>query len=921
MSTAAAPGAAALRHRALLADGTPVLVRRLGADDLAEVERLHRELPLDDHYLRFFTASRAGSDTAARSIVGPDSVAVGAFRSARLIGVAHYRRSGEGTAPEDPEIAFAVAHDQQHKGVATLLLEHLTSLARLRGVRRLVADVLAINYDMLRVFADAGLPVTRRVDGEITHLVLELPPGTPPRGYRDAVLERESRADAQSLRPLLEPRSIVVIGAGRRRDSIGRSVLRRIVADGFTGPVYAVHPHAAAVAGVPCHRSVSELPPGVDLAVLCVPAAAVPEVAEQCGRAGVRALLVITSGISCDPVLAGGLTAAVERYGMRLVGPNCLGLVNTDPRVRLQATFCRDATAGPVGVAAQSGGVVIAILADLERLGLGVSTLVSTGDGADVSGDDLMLWWSEDDRTRAAVLYVESLRRPRTFAELARRLSRRMPVLTVRSGSTEVGARAAASHSAATATPRVVRDALFRQAGILAVDRLSELTELLALLCWQPLPAGPAVAVISNAGGPGVLAVDACVGYGLIPAELTEATRERLQRVLPATAAVGNPVDTTATVAAAGYGEVLAAVLADPGVDAVIAVGAATAAGDPLEGVTPAVRATVPGKPVLAARLGQTAAVGRLFPGRAGAGASSVGDPVAAPAGADVTAAPATVPCYADPAAAALALSRAVQRTRWLARARADTPSAAPDGIDVDRARAVVAADLARRPAGGWLDPAATEELLRAAGVTVAPTLVIRTLEDAVRRWQRIGGPVAIKADVPGVLHKSAADAVFTGLDSRRQVLHAVRELRSRFGDRLRAVVMQPMAGHGTELLVGVTSDPLCGPLLTVGLGGVNTDLVDDRAHCLVPVTDGDVDEVLAALRAGPRLFPPDAPGRGLARDVAVRLARLADLVPELAELEINPLVVSGTAAIAVDGRVRVVPAEPADPWLRRLPT
>ena len=883
--------------RALLADGAGVVLRRLAAADGPAVDALHRDLPRDDRYLRFFTVSRFGAERVADVVVAPDSTAVGAFRGDRLVGVAHYRHEPAGVAPE---VALAVAHAEQHRGVASLLLERLVSAARAEGVERFVAEVLAVNADMLAVLRDSGLPMRTRLEGDVCRVELDLPPtsgsGPEAQRYLDAVVERAARADVASLRPLLAPRSVVVFGAGRRPDSVGRLVLRRIVGAGFTGPVHVVHPHAAAVGGVPCVPGVADLPRDIDLAVLCVPAAAVPEVAEQCGRHGVRGLLVITAGVTGDPALAGGLSAAVTRHGMRMVGPNCLGLADTDPAERLQASFAAPLPAGSTGLAVQSGGVLIALAAVLDRLGLGVSTAVSTGDSTDVNADDLLLWWAADGRTRAAALYVESMRRPRQFARLARRLARRIPVLTVRSGSSDAGRRAAASHSASTATPRVVRDALFAQAGVLAADDLTDLTALLALVQAQPLPTGPRVAVVSNAGGAGVLAADACARHGLETAPLRETTRAALAALLPPTAAVADPVDTTATVPAATFARVVETVLADPAVDAVVAISAATALGDPLDALDTVLDGR-PGRPVVAVRLGQPEAVARSH--RTGP----------------------WTPSFADPATAVRALAGALGRARWLERGHDPVP--APPGVCDARARAVVDAALAERPEGGWLDPARTVELARAAGLPVVPTTVVHTAQDAVRCWEEAGGPVALKADVEGVVHKSRAGAVRLGLDSARRVRDAAAGLRTAFGDRLRGIVVQPMQEPGPELLVGITGDPLCGPLLTLGLGGTATDLVDDRTHCLVPATAADLDELLGGLRAARLLLGRDDAGalRRAVHDVVTRMGWLAEQLPGLVEAEINPLVWSSGAVRAVDLRARVVPTAPDDPYLRVLPT
>ena len=418
-------------------------------------------------------------------------MSLGAFRGETLIGVAQCY--GTGTDPSTAEVALAVAHTEQTHGVGTLLLEHLASRARRSGVRRFVADVLPENERVRQVLTDVGLPVWRSGDGGEVPVEFDLAPAG---GYLDALAAREERADIRSLAAVLAPRSVVVVGAGRGSDSVGHAVLHNLVRAGFPGRLAAVNPHATQVCGVDCLRSVDELTEPVDLAVLCVPASAVPKVAEQCGRQGVRALLVISSGLSGDPALAAGLLDAVRRHDMRMVGPNCLGIVNTDPAVRLDATFAEPAPAGSIGLVTQSGGVAIAVQSELGRLGLGVSTAVSTGDKYDVSGNDMLLWWHGDERTRLAVLHLESFGNPRKFSRFARRLAERMPVVTVRSGSSAAGQRAAASHTASTATPRVTRDALFRQAGVLAVDRIDELTELVATLSWQPLPAGRRTAIV-----------------------------------------------------------------------------------------------------------------------------------------------------------------------------------------------------------------------------------------------------------------------------------------------------------------------------------------------------------------------------------------------------------------------------------------
>ncbi|NUT52168.1 MAG: GNAT family N-acetyltransferase, partial [Saccharothrix sp.] len=462
-----------LGDRALLADGSVVVLRELGPADADALLALHRDLPLRDRYLRFFSASPARLDEFVTRLTSPEEhryVAIGAFAGDDLVGAANYVRQADATA----EVALVVAHDRQSHGVGTLMLEHLISLARARGVRRFRADVLTTNSRMLRVFTDLGLVCESTPDSDVVHVDLGLDPDEtyPSETYLDAVADRELAADVASLRAVLRPSSVVVVGAGRKRSSVGNAVLHNL--SDFPGAKYAVNPHTDRVLGVASYPSVADLPEAPDLAVVCVPADAVPRVAADCGRRGVRALVVITSGVDRDRLLD-----VVHRHGMRLVGPNCVGVSGPG----LNATFTRGRpTPGDVGLVTQSGGVAIGVLERLRRLGLGTSELVSTGDKYDVSGNDLLLWWERDDRTRAVALYLESFGNPRKFSRLARRVARRKPVLAIRAASSEAGQRAAASHTAATATPAVTRDALFRKAGVTAVDGVTELVEVLAAL-------------------------------------------------------------------------------------------------------------------------------------------------------------------------------------------------------------------------------------------------------------------------------------------------------------------------------------------------------------------------------------------------------------------------------------------------------
>ena len=529
----------------------------------------------DNLYLRFFSMNRQAAEQEARRVSreeGPGHGALLGFLGDELVGVASYE-SAPGTAePESAEVAFAVADGMHGRGVATLMLEHLVSLAQEHGVRVLTASTLPENNAMLRVFADAGLTVTRRLDDGVVELSMLIPRSaalSEPSPYLDAVAGREQRADVASLEPLFAPRSVAVVGASDRAGSVGRSILLNIRDAGFAGALHAVNPHAADIEGIPSVPSPAALPGAPDLAVVTVPADAVLGVARECGQRGARSLVVITTGLTSAQ--SASLLDTCRRWGMRLVGPNCFGVAV--PRLGLNATFAaHQPLPGSAGLVVQSGGVGGALLAHFSRLGIGVSSFASVGDKLDVSGNDVLQWWAHDGTTRLGVLYLESFGNPRKFARTAARVSATMPVLTVHAGRSAPGQRAAASHTAAAAAPLIARQALFEQAGIIATTSFGELLEAAVLLASQPVPAGTRVGIISNAGGAGVLTADACVEAGLSVATPGHAAQAQLAGILPAGAATGGPVDTTAAVSARVFGAALATLAGDAGVDAVIAL-------------------------------------------------------------------------------------------------------------------------------------------------------------------------------------------------------------------------------------------------------------------------------------------------------------------------------------------------------------
>ncbi len=883
-------------RRALLTDGKQLTIRPVRADDEIRLVRLHDGLSERSMYMRFFSVNKLAAAEFVRRAISSEGVfghSVLAELDGDVVGMATYQAL---SSPRTAEVSLAIADECQSRGVGTLLFEYLVSHARQHGVESFHAEMLAENGAIYRLFTDSGLPAqTRREDDT---LIVEISLRYDEK-YLDVMSERERRADVASMAPLLAPSSVAVIGASRRDHTVGNAILRHLLVGEFRGMVYAVNSRADSVAGLTAYPDVAALPEVPDLAVLAVPADAVPGVAEQCGRRGVRALVVISSGLTgSGPDSPGSeVRKIVAHHGMRLVGPNCLGVVNTDPSVALDATFARaNAPRGNVGIVTQSGGIGIGLLESLSRVGLGVSTFVSTGDKYDVSSNDMLMWWSGDSRTDVAVVYVESFGNPRKFARLARQLAAHKPVVAVRAAGSPAAQRAARSHTAATATPGVTRDALFRQAGVIPTDGLQETLDVVALLSHQPLPAGRGVAIVSNVGGGGVLAADAASHYGVELPSLSASTIDGLAAVLPANASLANPVDTTAGIDPAAFAEAIRITAADPSVDALVAIVAPTALGT-LQELFADTTLDLP-VPFVMVDMGQevglsahTAATGMR-----------------------------PIPTYLDPSAAIRAVAHVAAYSSW--RTRDPGSVVAVSGTDRDTAQQTVDGYLADHPEGGWLEWADLDAIARSYRLPVAPGTVATDATAAVAAFTDAHGPVAAKALVAGLVHRTDQRAIVVGLDTADDVKATYERMALRFGPELDGVLIQPMVQSGLELLVGVTQDEAFGPLLQVGAGGVATDLEKDRAARLLPLTDRDAAEMVESLRIAP-LFHGfrGAPPLDVAavEDTMRRVARLADDIPSIAEVDINPLIVHPDGCSAVDLKIRVAPSAGTDPYLRRL--
>jgi len=870
----------------VLADGGTAHLRPITADDADRLVAFFSRLSAETIRYRFFAAHPRLTPREVEHFTRVDydeRVALVAVLGQDLIGVGRYDRVPDSDVAE---VAFVIDDAQQGRGLGSILLEHLATAAAERGIRRFEADVLAENRRMVRIFLDAGYSATSSYEQDDVHLVFPIEPTA---ASRAVVESREHRSEARSIGRVLAPRSVAVVGASCDPDSVGHVVLLNLLRSGFTGPVYPVNPNAGSVASVRAYSSVADVPDDIDLAVLTVPPSAVAEVIPQCAAKRVRALVVITDGYrETGPAGAAAeaeLVAAARANGMRVIGPNCLGVMSTAPEVQLNATLAPTLPRrGRAGFFCQSGALGVAVLESVRQRGLGLSTVVSAGNRADVSGNDLLQFWEDDPATDVILLYLESFGNPRKFARLARRIGRRKPIVAVRSG------RSGAIRLAATDVREGVVDALFRQAGVIRVDSMSHLLDVATLLTAAPLPGGRRVAIVGSAAlGP--LAAEVCAGSGLVVEPFSPPTREALRGALGPTAEPANPLVLPPGCGAAELGRALDAVLADPAIDAVIT-------------------AYVPPLRTLAA-----AEVARVV---AAASADAV-KPVVSVLPLD-DAPPGSVPGYRSPEEAVSALASTVEYAAWRRTPEGELPHIAD--VDPTAARAVIDAALRDFPAGAALPPPEARRLLAAYGVPVWRSVAVASAEEAVARAAELGYPVAIKATAESLRHRPELGTVRLDIASAEELRAAYRTMTARLGEGAELAV-QAMAPTGVATEIRATEDPSFGALLSFGVASVATDLLGDRAHRIVPLTTADAAELVRSVRAAPLLFGY----RGAAPvDVAalerllVRVAKMVDDLPEIAELVLNPVMVSAQGVEILASDVRVAPpASRPDAGPRRL--
>jgi acetyl coenzyme A synthetase (ADP forming)-like protein len=868
---------------AVLRDGSTVHLREARTADRDALVAFYESLSLQSRYFRFFVGM-AKFDHLVDHWLERGGLGLLALQKDRIVGHAYY---GVVTARRG-EAGFAVGDEMQGRGLGTILLGQLAAIAGSAGIEEFEATILAENRQMLSVFRDSGFPIrTLSGSGEIR---IEFPTSLSPEARRR--FEDRDRLSAMSaLRSFLRPQSVAVIGASRNPDSIGGRVIANLVGTGFKGPIHPVNPTGGELLGLPVHRSVGDVPGPVELAVVVVPKEAVAAVARESAGKGVRSLVVISAGFSeTGPEGAARQAELLDicrGSGMRLIGPNCMGVVNTDPEVVLNASFGPIfPPAGRVGFLSQSGALGLAVIDHCRALGIGLSSFVSVGNKADISGNDLLQYWEEDPATDVCVLYLESFGNPRKFARVARRVSRRKPIVAVKSGRSAAGARATSSHTGALlAASDVTVDALFRQAGVIRTDTLAELFDAVRVLANQPLPKGSRVAIVTNAGGPGIMCADTCEAAGLEVVELSAELRESLRRQLPAEASTANPVDMIASATPAHYRAVVEAVAASGEADALIVIFI-----PPLAIASHDVAAAIRG-----ARVPRDVTLLGVF-------MSSERVPDLDP-----------IPTYGFPEDAARALSHAVRYAAWRREPEGRLPELA--GIRADEAKVVLAASLA--VGAGWMDQVAVLRLLDCYGLSPVATELVDTPGAAARAAQRLGGPVALKAVAPGLLHKTEAGAVRLGLGSRKAVLAAATEMAAALaaaGHPTIRFLVQRMAPSGVEMLVGVVNDPSFGPVLACGAGGTATELLKDVAVRITPLTVEDARAMPRSLATFPLLDGyRGAPKLDVAalEQVLLRVSQLVEGNPEIAELDLNPVIVHAGGIAVVDARVRLQQALP----------
>jgi len=880
---------------AVLKDGGTVRIRPIVPADTDALQAFVQNMSTQSSYFRFFRVKRELDPeelVAFTEIDYKTDMAFVAIVDGELVGVGRYN-----SIPSDPtsaEIAFTVADAFQGRGIGTLLVFRISAYARALGIERFRAFLLADNHAMMRVFRNAGFPLTRDIDEGVYTVDI-------PTEESDAVVAAEGKAEqiatAASILPLFYPQSIAVIGASRNKASIGGRLFNNIINADFMGPVYPVNPKTTIVRSIPTYSSVKDIPGRVDLAFIVVPAPFVPQVVQECADKGVKGVVVISAGFS----EIGEAGAAVEQElldiargaGMRMVGPNCMGLLNTDPAVNLDGQFGPVMPPkGNVAMSSQSGALGLAILDYATQLGIGISTFISVGNKADVSGNDLLLFWEEDPNTDVILLYLESFGNARQFARIAPRIGAKKPIVAVKSGRTAAGARAASSHTGSLASLDTAVDALFTQAGVIRVDTLEELFHVASLLSTQPLPRGRNVGVITNAGGPAILAVDAIESHGLHVPKLSDDLQAELRSFLSEDAAVANPIDMIAAAGPAEYHRAIGTMLASDEIDALIALfipASSEGVADTATAIRQAAEESESCKTFLSVYLNSSGVPSEL--------ASTT----------------AKFPIYSFPESAVIALRSAVEYAEWKEKPVGHLVRF--DDIDRDGARAVVeAASSGADEEGVWLDPDDVDAVLTAYGLSIPRSAVVRSVDEAIEFAEQLTTPVVLKVISPSAVHKSDVGGVALDVSGREAIIEAYERVTSVVED-VEGVLVQEFISGGHEILIGMVEDPNFGPLIVFGLGGIFVELIGDVAFRIHPLTDLDAREMISDVKSARLLegYRGGDPGDIEAViDALLRVSSLIEDLPEVFEMDLNPVKVGtpGAGVRIVDARIKVRPVE-----------
>ena len=870
----------------VLSDGATAHLRPVRPDDADRLVEFYARVSDESKYYRFFAPYPNLSSRDIELFTTVDHtvrVALILLSGDDMIAIGRYDRVNGAEA----EVAFLVEDAHQGRGVGSVLLEHLAEAARENGLQRFVAEVLPHNRKMINVFADAGYTVDNTFDDGVVHVSFEIRPTDDSLGV---MLAREHRAESRSIQRLLSPGSVAVVGASRSRGTVGYALVRNLVLSGFTGPVYPVNREARAIAGVPAYPTVSDIPGDVDLAVVAVPGDAVEEVVRECAAKGVKGLVVVSAGFA-ETGDEGGrgrqarLVALARSHGMRVVGPNCLGLVNTDRAYSLNASLAMVVPPpGRVGFFSQSGALGIHILETVTERGLGLSTFVSAGNRADVSGNDLLQYWQDDPATDVVLLYLESLGNPRKFSRIARRVASAKPVVAVKSGRSTQGV--PLGHAVRrSAMPVAALDAMFRHSGVIRVDTLSEMFDVAQIVAYQPLPAGRRVAVLGNSDSIGLLAADAANSAGL--------------------EVVGDPRDLGPSASAADFELSLGTVLDDPAVDSLIVVFVpqveSSSGEDVAQVLAAAARRT--GKPVVTTFLGSRGVPEalRVLDER---GVATRG----------------SVPSYPSAEEAARALAHVTAYSEWRDRPRGTVPEVS--GCDRAGGRAMVHDVLAEHPTGYRLDHAPLRRLLGFYGITVLEMVPAATVEEAIAAGERLGWNVVLKATAPHLRHRPDLADVWRNIDTAAEMGDAWQTLSRVLADPTDAgFVVQPMAPPGVPVAVRAEEDELFGPVVSFGVSGVPTDLLGDRSYRIPPLTDVDARDMIREIKAAPLLLGyrgGDVADLAAVEDLLHRVSRLTDDLPEVVDLELDPVLVAPAGLAVVNSAVRIAPPGSRSDWYAR---